>query len=100
MKIEVPLHNKSLKELVRGRYERWRNNTKESKIYLCTLFALSEGICPACSTKMILSFDGKYNRHPLLATLDHTIPLSKILEHKKYGLEIMCFQCNQKKADN
>ena len=33
------------------------------------------------------------------ATLDHTIPLSVVLEHKKIGLEIMCRKCNFLKGD-
>lgn len=82
----------------RRNYHQWRNRSKQSKIYLGTLFALCDGVCPYCNCDMVLSFNHGVNQRNNAATLDHITPLSKLLEHKKYGLEIMCRQCNVKKG--
>lgn len=90
----------SARNLARRQYNHWQNSTKESKIFKAVLFALAAGVCPVCETYMILSYDENENKRDNSATLDHTIPISKVLEHRKYGLEIMCRKCNNEKADS
>lgn len=102
MEIKVPISYRTLKkfkqksplELARGRYNDWRNHTKESKTYLCILFALSNGICPECGVDMILSFNKTANESGNAASLDHVKPLSETLIHDKLNLRIMCRSCN------
>ena len=89
----------SRRNLARKQYTQWQNSTKESRIYKAVLFALAGGKCPTCYVDMILSYNAIVNMQLNAATLDHTIPLSKVLEHHKYGLEIMCRKCNGDKAD-
>ena len=84
---------------IRKQYKSWRQHTKESKILLATLFALCEGKCPLCGKNMVLAFDGNCSDVANSATLDHITPLSKVLEHKKYGLQIMCKCCNSLKGN-
>lgn len=94
MKIEAKVGQRSMRELktARKNYNAWMNRSKESKIYRAVLYALSDGDCPVCGRHMIMSFHGDQGDN--LATLDHTLPLSVTLEHKKVGLEIMCQKCN------
>lgn len=73
-------------------YQRWRNRSRESKIYLCTLFTLADGKCPECKVDMIVTFADL--NMPNKATLDHIDPLSETMEHDKLNLRIMCQQCN------
>lgn len=98
MKLETALGPRSKKEIARGKYDRWISNTKESKIYICVLFALARGKCPTCGVDMVLSFNEEVRRQDNSATLDHTIPIALVKEHHKYGLEIMCRKCNQEKG--
>ena len=98
MKMEIRMSSRGVKS-VRKRYADWRRKTMESKIYIATLFALCRGKCPICDVDMILSFNDVDNQQPFCATLDHTDPLSEILEHRKYGLQIMCKACNEKKGN-
>lgn len=100
MKIEGLKPGKASKhDLARKQYNRWLYRTKESRVYKAILFALSEGECPKCGIDMFLSFNGDMNTKDNAATLDHTIPLAIVLEHRKYGMEIMCRKCNNKKGD-
>lgn len=94
MKIEGNLSKESLYRIARNKYRSYRQRKKESKVYLGILFAMCEGKCPTCGVNMILSFNEIDNMRINSATLDHVYPLSKELEHKKYGLEIMCRNCN------
>lgn len=103
MKLEAALGQSSMQDLKRARklhsrklYEDWRTRTKESKIYLCVLFALAEGKCPRCGVYMFLSFNNEHS--PNKATLDHIEPLSETMEHTKLGLQIMCLKCNKLKG--
>jgi len=97
MKIEIPIHKKSNLEKARSDYRRWRNKRVTSKIYLSVLFSICEGKCPTCGVDMILSFNNTDNQSKRSATLDHIMPLSEILKHSKYGLQIMCKDCNSRK---
>lgn len=97
MKItNIPLGNSSKRLIARKRYEKWRTRSKESKIYIATLFAMCNGSCPECGCEMFLSFSVKNNRSPYKATLDHITPLAEVEKHDKFGLRIMCYRCNQK----
>lgn len=99
MKIEgLTLSRKSRYNLARKKYADWANARVESKIYKATLFALCGGECPSCGVDMVLSYNKEINEQPNSATLDHVVPLSKVLEHQKYGLQILCFKCNVDKG--
>lgn len=100
MKIEgMTLGKFSKRDIARKQYAQWQNRTREAKMYKAILFVLSEGKCPNCGIYMVLSFNYKMNKRDNAATLDHTIPIAKTLEHSKYGLEIMCKKCNSEKSD-
>jgi 5-methylcytosine-specific restriction endonuclease McrA len=99
MKVEgLPLGKSSKYLLARKHFQQWRILSKESKIYRATLFALCNGECPTCGVDMILSFNEKENERGNSATLDHITPLIKVQEHSKFGLMIMCKDCNSKKS--
>lgn len=80
----------------RKSYESWRLRTKESKIFIATLFAMCEGDCPECGCHMFLSFNREKLGSPYRATLDHITPLAEVKEHSKFGLRIMCQGCNKR----
>ena len=88
--------NSSKRLIARKRYEKWRTRSKESKIYMATLFAMCNGSCPECGCEMFLSFSVRKNRSQYKATLDHITPLGEVKKHNKFGLRIMCYGCNQK----
>lgn len=94
----IPITRKNQLERARKHFQAWSNDRVESKIYKATLFALCKGICPNCGVDMILSYNFEENKRPNAATLDHVVPLSEILEHQKYGLQIMCWDCNSRKG--
>lgn len=98
--VVMPLKDKDRLKIERGKYHAWRNQTKEAKIYLSTLFAMCEGECPKCGRDMILTFSKQYSTFDNRATLDHIVPMSKVVEHNKFGLQILCARCNQDKGDN
>lgn len=102
MTVAISSHSrKKLKTYVKNNdrqaYRHWRQRTKESKIYLCTLFAISEGKCPECGVDMYLDF--KNTMYENKATLDHVEPLSVTMEHDKLNLQIMCWKCNREKGN-
>src|SRR3990167_5061906 len=75
----------------RDRYNRWRKQAKESKLYLCTLFVLAEGRCPECGVDMYIDF--METNEDNKASLDHVNPISRTLYHDKLNLQIMCRKC-------
>src|SRR3990172_1007987 len=99
MGVDIALSKQQKYALDRIRYKKarklylaWRNNATEAKIYLSTLFALAQGVCPFCKVDMVLHF--KETQEDNRATLDHIDPLSKTMEHDKFNLQIMCYKCN------
>lgn len=99
MVVDLPLGKHSKYLLARKRYSQWRNKTKESKMLLATLFVLCNGKCPVCGCDMVLGFNQDIQNLEYAATLDHTTPISLVLEHRKYGLDIMCRKCNSAKGN-
>ncbi len=92
--------NKSQPGKARKHYNQWRTHTRESKIFLATMFALCAGVCPRCNINMTLSYAMPYSAYDHSATLDHTDPISKTMKHDKLNLAIMCRKCNTEKANN
>lgn len=82
----------------REAYRKWRQRSKESRLYLATMFVLAEGRCPKCGIDMYIDF--KNESRDDKASLDHIIPLSKTMEHTKLGFQIMCTRCNRLKANH
>lgn len=97
--IKTTLGQRSKRDIERNKYNQWRSSTKEAAIYIAILYVLAGGKCPHCGCFMIITKDPKYSIHPNKATLDHITPLSKVLVHKKFGLQIMCYKCNNEKGD-
>ncbi len=85
---------KSKKDIARGKYREWSCYTKEAGIYKAILFVLARGKCPRCGRDMFFSYNRKWNNNRHAVTLDHTIPLAVTLKHSKFGLQILCKECN------
>lgn len=92
--LQLSVNRKDKTTILRKGYHRWRQQKRTAKLYIATLFAMCEGVCPACGVDMVLSFNRDENNRPNAATLDHIEPLSEVEETGKYGLMIMCKQCN------
>jgi len=65
-------------------------------ISISRLFFRDQGRCQLCGKKLNLK---RQAPHPLTATVDHIIPLSKNGEHSYKNVQLACFSCNSKKGD-
>lgn len=98
MTLQLPLSRKDRTQIARRTYERWRNQKRTAKVYIAILFSMCNGVCPECGVDMVLSFNVGENNRLNAATLDHITPLADVMEHSKYGLQIMCKACNREKG--
>lgn len=62
-----------------------------------------EGRCEHCGCDTYLPWTDEehrlINQGPRMATLDHIVPVSKGGRNAHWNLQILCMECNSKKAD-